>query len=145
MYSIMKKFLILFVIPFLGLMQLNAQTQSAAPAAPAPQAAPVNPDAPIAKWDKIVNDFGEIAQNIPKTAEFTLTNNGKEPLVITSAQASCGCTNLEYSKKPILPGKSSTVSATYNAAAPGNFIKTITVKTNADPNPVILQIKGTVK
>jgi hypothetical protein len=141
----MKKLLILLVVPFLGLMQLNAQTHPAAPAASASHAAPVNPNAPLAKWDKTVNDFGEIAQNIPKTADFTLSNEGKEPLVITSAKASCGCTNLEYPKKPILPGKSAVISATYNAAAPGAFIKTITVITNADPNPVILQIKGTVK
>lgn len=141
----MKKFLILLVIPFLGIMQLNAQTEPAAAASPAPQAAPANPNAPVAKWDKLINDFGEIAQNIPKTADFTLTNDGKEPLVITSAKASCGCTNLEYPKKPILPGKSGVINATYNAAAPGAFIKTVTVITNADPNPVILQIKGTVK
>jgi len=141
----MKKFLILLVIPFLGLLQLNAQSQPVASASPATHAVSANPNAPIAKWDKTVNDFGEITQNIPKTAEFTLTNNGKEPLVITSAKASCGCTNLDYPKKPILPGKSSVISATYNAAAPGAFIKTVTVITNADPNPVILQIKGTVK
>ncbi|MBK7174657.1 MAG: DUF1573 domain-containing protein [Bacteroidales bacterium] len=105
---------------------------------------PVNPNAPKAKWDKTINDFGEIAQGIPKTAEFKLTNDGKEPLLIQTAKASCGCTNLQYSQEPILPGKSSIISATYNAAAPGPFTKTITVTTNADPNPVVLQIKGTV-
>ena len=143
----MKKFLILLVIPLLGFLQVNAQNQAAAPNSPAAPAAsaPANPNAPVAKWDKLINDFGEIAQNIPKTADFTLTNDGKEPLIISSAKASCGCTNLEYPKKPILPGKSDVISATYNAAAPGAFIKTITVITNADPNPVILQIKGTVK
>jgi hypothetical protein len=44
-----------------------------------------------------------------------------------------------------LPGKSTIVTATYNAAAPGAFTKNVTVITNADPNPVVLQIKGTVK
>ncbi|MBL7138804.1 MAG: DUF1573 domain-containing protein [Bacteroidales bacterium] len=101
-------------------------------------------EGPIAEFDKTVNDFGQIEQGIPKTAEFTLTNVGNEPLLISYAKASCGCTNLKYSKDPILPKKSMTISATYNAAAPGNFIKTITVQTNADVNKVILQIKGTV-
>ncbi len=134
----MKKLILLFVLPLFAALQMNAQTNQAAPAPP------VNPNAPVAKWDKLVNDFGSIAFNVPKTAEFTLSNAGKEPLIISSARASCGCTNLKYSQEPILPGKSATVSATYNAATQGVFTKTITVVTNADANPVVLQIKGTV-
>lgn len=142
----MKKFLILLIIPLFGLIQAHAQTQSATPATTvAPAQTVANPNAPVAKWDKMAIDMGEIPQNIPKTAEFTLTNDGKEPLIIKTAKASCGCTNMKYSSEPILPGKSSVVSATYNAAAPGPFNKTVTVVTNADPNPVVLQFKGTVK
>ena len=132
----MKKLLLLLVLPLFVAFSANAQTT--------PPAAPANPNAPVAKWDKMVNDFGDIAQNVPKTAEFTLTNAGKEPLIISSAKASCGCTNLKYASEPILPGKTSVVSATYNAAAQGVFTKTVTVVTNADPNPVVLQIKGNV-
>ena len=132
----MKNLILLLVLPLFAAIQLNAQTT--------PPAAPANPNAPVAKWDKLFNDFGSIAFNIPKTAEFTLTNTGKEPLSISSARASCGCTNLKYAQEPILSGKSAVVSATYNAATPGVFTKTITVTTNADPNPVVLQIKGTV-
>jgi hypothetical protein len=65
-------------------------------------------------------------------------------LIISSAKASCGCTNLQYDKEPVLPKKSVNISATYNAAVPGAFIKTITVVTNASEQPVVLQIKGTV-
>jgi len=132
----MKKLLIFLFLQLFVAFSANAQTT--------PPAAPANPNAPVAKWDKMVNDFGDIAQNVPKTAEFTLTNAGKEPLIISSAKASCGCTNLKYASEPILPGKTSVVSATYNAAAQGVFTKTVTVVTNADPNPVVLQIKGNV-
>ncbi|MBK7214660.1 MAG: DUF1573 domain-containing protein [Bacteroidales bacterium] len=138
----MKKLLVLSFLIALVYCQVNAQSTETKPAEPAK--AVVNPNAPKAKYDKMVNDFGEIAQGIPKTAEFKLTNEGKEPLIIQSARASCGCTNLQYSQEPILPGKSTTISATYNAAAVGAFTKTITVTTNADANPVVLQIKGTV-
>ena len=142
----MKKLILLLVLPLFAAIQINAQTTQTVPAAqPKPAApAPVNPNAPVAKWDKMVNDFGSIAFGVPKTAEFSLTNAGKEPLIISSARASCGCTGLKYSQEPILPGKSAMVSATYNAATAGVFTKTITVTTNADPNPVVLQIKGTV-
>jgi len=98
----------------------------------------------VAKFDKTSIDFGEIEIKIPKTADFTLNNDGKEPLIISSAVASCGCTNLKYDKEPILPGKSAIISVTYNAAAPGSFTKTVTVKTNASSQPVVLQIKGKV-
>jgi len=131
----MKKLILLLILPLMVALYSNAQTAAPAPA---------NPNAPVAKWDKMVNDFGDIALGVPKTAEFTLTNAGKEPLIISSAKASCGCTNLKYASEPILPGKTSVVSATYNAAAQGVFTKTVTVITNADPNPVVLQIKGNV-
>jgi hypothetical protein len=98
----------------------------------------------VAKFDKTVYEFGELQQGVPQTATFTLSNEGKEPLIISSAKASCGCTNLKYEKDPILPGKSTAISVTYNAAAQGNFIKTITVNTNASDQPVILSIKGIV-
>lgn len=140
----MKKLFLLLILPLMSVMFTYAQTNQAAPPPPPPPPATANPNAPIAKWDKMVNDFGDIPFNIPKSAEFVLTNDGKEPLIISSARASCGCTNLKYSQEPILPGKTSVVSATYNAAVQGVFTKTVTVTTNADPNPVVLQIKGNV-
>lgn len=105
----------------------------------------INPNGPVAKYDKTVYDFGNLQQGVPGNASFTLTNEGKEPLLISTAKASCGCTNLSYAKDPILPGKSAAISVTYNAAAVGSFVKTITVTTNADEQPVVLQIKGVVQ
>jgi len=137
----MKNLLFIALILVLALTQVSAQ--NAAPATPAATAV-VNPNAPVAVWDRTTADFGNIEQNIPKEAEFKLTNTGKEPLIIQTARAGCGCTNLKYSQEPVLPGKSTIIAATYNAAAPGAFMKNITVTTNADPNPVVLYIKGTV-
>ncbi len=141
------KMLFIAVVFMFGLSQAFAQSPVPATATPttAASAAPVaNPNAPKAKWDKLVNDFGSIEQGIPKEAEFKLTNEGKEPLLIQSARAGCGCTNLKYSQEPILPGKSTIVAATYNAAALGVFSKSITVTTNADANAVVLSLTGTV-
>ncbi len=141
------KTLFIAAIFMFGLNQAFAQTSAPAnvtPTAQAPAIPAVNPNAPKAKWDKVISDFGEIEQGIPKEAEFKLTNEGKEPLLIQAARAGCGCTNLKYSQEPILPGKSSIVAATYNAAAIGPFNKSISVTTNADPNPVNLSITGTV-
>lgn len=99
---------------------------------------------PQASWDTKIFDLGEFEFKTVKKAEFTLTNNGNEPLFITYAKSSCGCTQLDYSEAPILPGHSTKVSATYDGTGDGEFMKTITMVTNADTDRTILQIKGTV-
>jgi hypothetical protein len=138
----MKNLILLAFVLSLGFSQVYAQNMNPGVVTEANSA--VNPNAPKAKYNKTTSDFGEIEQGIPKEAEFKLTNEGKEPLIIQTARAGCGCTNLKYSQEPILPGKSTTIAATYNAAAMGQFSKSITVTTNASPNPVMLIIKGTV-
>ncbi|MFZ4059306.1 MAG: DUF1573 domain-containing protein [Ferruginibacter sp.] len=138
----MKNLILIASFLVLGFSQLNAQTTT--PVVAAESVAVVNPNAPKAKWDKTTSDFGEIEQGTPKEAQFKLTNEGKEPLLIQTAKAGCGCTNLKYSQEPVLPGKSTIIAATYNAAAAGAFTKSITVTTNADATPAMLYIKGTV-
>ena len=139
----MKKMMFMILMPaFFIFTQANAQNQPAQTAAKTEVKAKVN--GPVARWDMTENQMGEIPQGIPRVAQFTMTNDGNEPLIIASAQASCGCTNLNYSKEPIMPGKSTTISVTYNAAARGPYNKTVTVRTNASDQPTILWIKGTV-
>src|SRR5688500_7826375 len=95
-------------------------------------------------WDITAYDFGKIQLNKPVTHEFKFTNTGDAPLVITSVQASCGCTVAEYSKDAIAPGAQCFVKATYNAAKVGVFTKSVTVNANAENNVVQLFIKGEV-
>jgi len=148
----MKKSYLLLALPFAMILQeAGAQTKSPAETLKTETASGNDKSAgkisirgPISRWDRTTIDFGDIAFNVPKSAEFVVTNDGNEPLIIASAQASCGCTNLKYEKDPILPKKSTVISVTYNAAAKGNFMKTVTVRTNAGEEPVFLQIKGNV-
>jgi len=138
----MKKMtLLLSLLASFAFYEANAQTAANVNAAAEPKS---KTNGAVLKVDKLTYEFGDIEKGIPKTADFLLTNDGNEPLIIASAAASCGCTNLKYDKEPILPGKKSTISATYNAAAPGPFMKSITLKTNASDQSVVLQIKGTV-
>lgn len=88
--------------------------------------------------------FGKIRQNVPATYTFTFTNNGSRPAVIEFANAECGCTTPEYSKDPILKGKSSTIKVTYNAANMGAFKKNVNVKFANQQLPVVLTINGEV-
>ncbi len=101
-------------------------------------------DAAIFNWAATTFDFGKIQKDVPVTNEFEFTNTGNVPLVVTSVQASCGCTVTEFSKEPIAPGEKGFVKGTYNAAKVGAFTKTITVNANTEEGVVVLTIKGEV-
>jgi hypothetical protein len=96
------------------------------------------------KWEKTTQQFGEIKQGTPVTAMFTFTNKTKAPVVLADVHGSCGCTVPAWTKEPILPGKSSVITATFNAANPGAFNKTVTVTTSADATPQVLTLQGVV-
>ncbi len=101
-------------------------------------------DYAVAAIDAQVFDFGKIKQGVPVTHEFSFTNKGKVPMIITNAQPSCGCTIPAWTKDPIPPGGSGFVKATFNAAAPGAFDKSVTVTANVESGVVMLRIRGEV-
>jgi hypothetical protein len=124
-----------------------APAAAPAPAAPA-QAAPAAPDkdAGIFKFKEEVHDYGEVPEGPQAETDFEFKNTGKKPIVITGAQGSCGCTVPKWPSEPILPGKKGTIHVTYNTAGrQGPIDKSVTIHSNAQQNPMILRIKGSVK
>lgn len=107
---------------------------------------PVKPNAETTaiNWSETTHDFGKIKVNVPVTHQFIFTNKGSEPIIVTSVKASCGCTVADYSKEPIAPGQKGFVKATFNAAQPGIFKKTVTVYANVEGSPIQLMIQGEV-
>jgi Protein of unknown function (DUF1573) len=95
------------------------------------------------KWKTDAIDLGNITQNKPVTIEFEFTNTSDTEIIVANAQASCGCTVADYTKTPIEAGKTSKITATFNAAAKGVFTKNITV-TIQNEEPKVLSFKGTV-
>lgn len=97
-------------------------------------------------FEKETHDFGTIAEGTQATYVFRVKNVGTEPVVIPSVQASCGCTTPTWTKEPILPGKTGTITAVYNSTGrPGPFYKSITVSSNNSEHPThTLYIKGEV-
>lgn len=82
----------------------------------------------IAKFTSETVDLGTVKKGNPVTATFTVTNIGKEDLVIENVTPGCGCTKSDYTKEPIKAGKTGTITATYNAANAGKFSKSVYVK-----------------
>ena len=57
-----------------------------------------NPNAPEFQWVEETHDFGTIPQGTPVTHKFEFTNVGKEPLIISNVQKTCGCTVTDWTK-----------------------------------------------
>lgn len=110
-----------------------------------PAAVPVNPNAPTMKFEKDAIDYGTIKQDADGNRVFTFTNDGKEPIVISEAHGSCGCTVPTYPKEPIMPGKTAEIKVHYDTHRVGPFSKSVTVNSNAKNSPVVLRISGTVE
>lgn len=98
----------------------------------------------VMKFTKETHDFGKVEQGKPVTYVFEFKNTGTDPIVINDAQASCGCTKPTFSREPVMPGKTGSISATYNAAAHGPFNKSVTVTSNAEGGQTTLFLKGEV-
>ena len=97
---------------------------------------------------KFVNteyDFGTIEQGDSVKYNFKFKNIGKDPLIIYSATATCGCTIPQYPKEPIKKGKNGVIKVTFNSADKfRKQDKTITINSNGKTNPIVLHLKGNV-
>lgn len=102
-------------------------------------------DQPVFKFESEEHDFGIIEEGTVVTHEFVFTNAGKAPLVITSAQGSCGCTVPEYPRDPVMPGKKGTIKVSFDSSnRAGRQDKTVTLIANTVPNTKILKITSEV-
>ncbi len=91
-------------------------------------------------------DFGTVKEGEKVEHEFTFTNTGSSPLIISNVQASCGCTTPEYSKNPIAPGDQGLVKVVFNSAGQvGKQHKVITITSNAASKNTLLHLRGEVK
>jgi hypothetical protein len=124
----MKK-AVLFLSAFILSLSLSAQVKTASE---------------VVKFNEMVYDFGKIKQNVPVNHDFVFTNVSGNPIVIESAIASCGCTTPVKPEGAVPKGKENKINAGFNAANPGPFNKTITVKVAGIDAPVQLRITGEV-
>jgi hypothetical protein len=99
---------------------------------------------PDFKFTEEIHDFGKIVQGKPVTVQMTFTNVGDQPLIISAVEPTCGCTVAKYTQTPIKKDETGTIVLTYNAAAPGNFNKGTTIKSNAKTPIKVIYIKGEV-
>ena len=100
---------------------------------------------PIFSFEEEEWNFGPISDGDVVDNDFIFTNTGKAPLIISSAQGSCGCTVPKYSNEPIAPGSTGVISVQFNSKGKvGSQEKTVTLSANTVPNTKILKIRAQV-
>ena len=141
----MKKSILSLAL-FLSVAAVNAQdAKTQAPAAAQP-AAVDNKNAPDFKFDVEEYNFSTIKQGDKVTYDFNFVNTGKDPLIISEAHGSCGCTVPSWPKEPIAKGQTAKIHVEFNSTGKmGAQDKTVTLTSNAKSGSKVLHLKGTVE
>jgi hypothetical protein len=119
------------------------------PSGEAMPAAPTGPTTTI-EYETMVHDFGEIKEGDMVKYSFKFKNTGSEPLVISDAKGSCGCTVPDWPREPIAPGASAEIKVEFDSKGKGTEdgskqTKRVTVTANTNPAQTYLTISGVVK
>lgn len=99
------------------------------------------------KFKNDKHEFGNVEVNSENKYSFAFTNSGTEPLKISNAKGSCGCTVPNWPKEPILPGQSGNIDVVFRPSkgqAGTKQTKTVTVSANTSPENTILKITAFV-
>lgn len=125
-------------------------TTTTAPTAPVVNtpAVPVGPLTTV-KFTEESYDFGEVMDGEKVVHVYKFKNTGKEPLVISDAKSTCGCTVPDWPREPIPVGGSGEIKVQYDSKNKGRvggatITKKVTITANTDPQQTYLTIKGKV-
>lgn len=111
------------------------------------QVADQKPEGPLPafQFETVDHDFGTISEGQVVEHTYSFKNVGDAPLIIQSAQGSCGCTVPDWSKQPIPPGGTGFVKAKFDSNGKPNIQnKTVTVTANTWPKQTVLRFKAMV-
>jgi hypothetical protein len=124
-----------------------ATTPTPAASTPVDQVAEQKPEGPlpVLEFEKTEHDFGTVAEGQKVVYTYKFRNTGSAPLIIQSAQPSCGCTAPDWSRDPIPVGGTGFVKAEFDSKGkPGMQNKSITVTSNTFPKTTQLKFKANV-
>ena len=90
-------------------------------------------------------DFGTLEEGEKTEHVFKFENTSTNPLTISNARGSCGCTVPEWPKEPIAPGESGEIRVKFDSKGKkGKQNKTVTITANTIPENTILTITSDV-
>jgi len=142
----MKKVILTLSAAVLSTVFVQAQTADKVGEKPSVPVQAVSTSLAEMTFENDVHDFGTIEYAGNGTYEFKFKNSGTEPLIITDAKGSCGCTVPTYPKNvPIKPGETQVIKVTYDTKRAGSFTKTVSINSNAKTPQKVITIKGVVQ
>ena len=101
---------------------------------------------PQIEFMEVKYDFGSIKQGDIVDHTFKFKNTGTQPLVISNVGVTCGCTVPAWTKEPVQPGKTGTISAKFSSAGKmGMQTKVLTVDSNSANGTTTVALVGEVK
>ncbi|GAA4012253.1 hypothetical protein GCM10022408_26150 [Hymenobacter fastidiosus] len=137
----MKKALVLALSLSLAGFATQAQSMAVKPANAQEKVA-----GPQIQFEEMKFDFGAARQGDVVDHTFKFKNVGTQPLIISNIGVSCGCTTPDWTKDPVMPGKSGTISAKFNTAGKmGIQNKVLTIESNSVAGNVMVSLVGEVK
>ena len=132
----MKQLLGILAIVLMASFQMAAQTT--------PEAMPNPTSKAILTLDSDMVDYGTIDQGSEPLRLAKFKNTGTEPLIISGAKGSCGCTVPNWPKEPIMPGETSQIEIRYDTKRVGAINKTVTVESNDPAGKHVIRVMGTI-
>lgn len=86
---------------------------------------------PEITFDEANYDFGAIKEGEVVEHVFNFKNTGTQPLKVSQAQPSCGCTAPHWTREEIAPGESGSVTVQFDSKGrPGQQNKSVRLITN---------------
>ncbi len=89
--------------------------------------------------------FGSVKRGEVVELRYEVKNSGNSPLLLFASQVSCSCTQVEFSKEPIPPGKSTTVVLKFDTKSVwGRQDRYVYITSNDPKGEIALRYKGQV-
>ena len=124
-------------------VQPDNQT-AAQPAAQQAAAVPSGPTTTM-EFSETEFDFGTVVDGEKVAHTYKFKNTGSEPLILSNAQGSCGCTVPKWPREPIAPGAEGEIVVEFNSKnKKGKRNQKVTITANTNPPQSFLYLKGEV-
>lgn len=120
------------------------QPATSATQTPAQPAVPAGPTTVMA-FNETTFDFGTVPEGEKVAHTYTFTNTGNEPLILSDAKGSCGCTVPQWPREPIAPGEDAVVTVEFNSKGKkGKRNQKVTITANTNPPQTFIYLTGEV-
>jgi len=102
-------------------------------------------DMPEIQFDNLSYNFGKVIKGERLSYTFHFKNVGKSSLIISSTEASCGCTTSTPPQAPVNPGEKGEITITFDSTyKSGEVTSYLVVMANTYPAQTILTVYANV-